>query len=325
VSEIKLDLIDLDQELPGQRRFISCWLGQGQGTNFIVDPGPPATGDYLVGELERLGLERLDLILLTHIHLDHGGATARILERWPEARVACHKAGRKHLIDPSRLWQGSLQVLGHKAEVYGEPQPVPEHCLLPEGAAIAPGVRSIATPGHAPHHLAFLVGEDLFVGEAAGTFSALQDGEKAGLDFQGEEYYLRPATPPRFVLPVATESLTRLLALQPRPRRLCFAHHGSFCGDVAALLAAARDQLELWVGVIARWLERNAGGGVSGPSEDETALLDGLARALREADPRFARGGRLPADIRAREQDFTRQTLRGMLGYLETLEGHTGG
>lgn len=308
--EARLDLIDLDQQLPGQRRFISCWVGRAAEGAFIVDPGPPATADFLIARLEQLGVTELDLILLTHIHLDHGGATARILDRWPSARVLCHPRGRPHLVDPARLWAGSRQVLGHKAEVYGRPRPVDEAALAAEPRNERLGVTSVETPGHAPHHLAFLWRGNLLIGEAAGTFSTL------GLGADSEDYYLRPATPPRFVLPVATSSLDRLLKLKEMPGRICFAHHGQFTGDVPGLLGEARHQLELWVATAAAFLAGRTGGVVPEPGDGLEALLPDLADVLRAADPRFARGVRLPADIREREADFTRQTLRGVLGYL---------
>jgi len=311
----QLDLIDLDQELPGQRRFISCWLSRCDRGSFIVDPGPPATADHLIARLEELGVTRLDHILLTHIHLDHGGATAQVLRRWPEARVICHKVGRKHLIDPTRLWEGSLQVLGHKAEVYGQPLPVPQSALVDDIQDSAAGIFGVLTPGHAPHHVAFIQAGHLFVGEAAGTFSSLgQDPENQG--YVGDDYYLRPATPPRFFLSVATESLDRLLALDPAPHRICFAHHGSFSGDVAALLQTARGQLEQWVTTIENHLNLNWNTVVPGAGPELDGLLKQLPDILRAADPRFARGEQLPADIRQREADFTRQTLKGMLGFI---------
>jgi len=309
-GDTQLHLIDLDQDLPGQRRFISCWVVQSAGEVFIVDPGPPSTADYLVGELERLGVDRLDHILLTHIHLDHGGATARILERWPQARVLCHKAGRSHLVDPQRLWEGSLQVLGRKAEVYGQPLPVPESSLAVEPKDVPAGLLVIPTPGHAPHHQSFLFDGNLFVGEAAGTFSDLGGGSGT------YGYYLRPATPPRFFLPVAAGSLDRLLTLAPSAERICFAHHGEFTGDVPGLLRSARNQLQLWVETAESCLARDGGGDVpaAGPALDD--LQAGILDRLRQVDPLFRRGSRLPADIRERERDFSRQTLRGILGYL---------
>ena len=303
-----LQLIDLDQELPGQRRFISCWVGSHQGRYFVVDPGPPSTGEYLVAKLEAMHLPRLDFILLTHIHLDHAGATSQVLKCWPEAQVFCHRIGRPHLMDPSRLWQGSLKVLGIKAEVYGEPQPVPECALVGSAVLLEHGIKVVSTPGHAPHHVSFFCGENLFLGESAGTFSSL-DGLLDSLDC-----YLRPATPPRFFPEVADRSLLNMLEQFPLPKRLCFAHHGQFCGDMVALLEQARWQLKKWVEVVDDTLGKE---GVD--PEDEAAVEDlfpELVKQLTLADPFFARGRNLPQDIRLREEDFTRQTLRGITGYL---------
>ena len=309
-GETVYHLIDLDQELPGQRRFISCWAGLGPDLAFIVDPGPPSTAGRLVAALEELGVARLDFILLTHVHLDHGGCTARILARWPEARVVAHPRGRPHLVDPARLWEGSRQVLGRKAEVYGEPVPVPAAALAEYGEAAARGIAVIETPGHAPHHVAFVHGDGIFLGECAGTFSTLGRGPETS------EWYLRPATPPRFLLETAEASLDRVLALDPLPRRLFFAHHGEFRGDGRRLLTEARAQLRLWVDTVRGVRDGLAALPHTEQPADEEALMVLLRGALTAADPAYARGAALPADIRERERDFTRQTLRGMLGYL---------
>ena len=305
-----LTLIDLDQPLPGQRRFISCWVSRSPGLTFVVDPGPPGTADYLVAELEKLGVEQLDFVLLTHVHLDHGGCTARILERWPGARVVCHEKGRPHLIDPARLWKGSRAVLGRKAEVYGQPAPVPADALAGIEILKPHEIRVIDTPGHAAHHQAFLHRGDLFLGESAGTFSTL--GNRPDTD----DYYLRPATPPRFFLEVARDSVDRLLDLDPVPANLLFAHHGRFCGDIPGLLRTARDQLTHWVETVREVVKTHQGLPHTEQDEQGTALRDAIMRKLVERDPYFARGAALPEDIQERERDFTHQTLRGMLEYL---------
>ncbi|MCP4293754.1 MAG: MBL fold metallo-hydrolase [bacterium] len=303
-----LHLIDLDQNLPGQRRFISCWVGSLNGQYFLVDPGPPSTGDFLVSSLESLNLPRVDVVLLTHIHLDHAGATSHILERWPAARVFCQSKGRPHLVDPGKLWQGSLSVLGHKAEVYGEPQPVPENSLMNEPELAENGMQVIKTPGHAPHHVSFVCGENLFLGESAGTFSNLH--KPAG----SVDYYLRPATPPRFFPDIADQSLKAMLDWTPFPERLCFAHHGSFEGNGRVLLEQARHQLKLWIKVVGQTLKE---AGIN-PAHDSAVQNHApeLIQILRDADPFFARGSELPKDIQQRETDFTNQTLRGMAGFL---------
>lgn len=311
MSQELLKLIDLDQDLPGQRRFISCWVGSHQGQYFVVDPGPSSTGEYLVAQLETMHLPRIDFVLLTHIHLDHAGCTARVLERWPRARVFCQKVGRFHLSDPEKLWQGSLAVLGHKAEVYGEPLPVPANSFIDEKGLADHGIAVIPTPGHAPHHVSFVCGENLFLGESAGTFSTL-GGPKDSL-----ECYLRPATPPRFFPKVYDTSLQAMLEISPFPRRLCFAHHGQFTGDGKTLLREARAQLKLWVEVVRETL---LGLGVdASDSEAVEACVPDLMAALRQKDAFFARGQSLPEDIREREEDFTRQTLRGITGHLATV------
>ena len=45
-----------------------------------------------------------------------------------------------------------------------------------------------------------------------------------------------------------------------------------------------------------------------------------MARLLA-TDPDFSRRGELPPDIQEREQDFTRQTLRGMVQYVAERDG----
>ncbi|MFT5233259.1 MAG: glyoxylase-like metal-dependent hydrolase (beta-lactamase superfamily II) [Candidatus Krumholzibacteriia bacterium] len=306
-----LHLIDLDQELPGQRRFISCWVSVAAGRTYVVDPGPSSTADYLIRELERLGVESLDYILLTHVHLDHGGCTALILRRWPKARVICHPRGRRHLMDPARLWAGSQSVLGHKAEVYGEPLPVPAESLAENSEAEAAGITVIDTPGHAPHHHSFVDGKYLFLGECAGTFSTLEAGPLTA------DYYLRPATPPRFRLETALASLDSVLALDPFPTYLMFAHHGHYAGDTKKLITEARQQLILWTDVVRQTRDNLAALSHTEQPENEDALMDLLRAELRRADPHFALGTELPTDIRERERDFTSQTLRGILGYLQ--------
>ncbi|MFO7652835.1 MAG: MBL fold metallo-hydrolase [Candidatus Krumholzibacteriia bacterium] len=335
-------LVDLDQPLTGQRCFISAWLvpapGADGGTGWLlVDPGPPSTADVLLRALQARGVERLELVLLTHVHLDHAGATSAVLQRYPEARVAVHERGREHLLDPERLWHGSLRVLGPVAEVYGRPRPVPAAALATGDELAACGVRTVPTPGHAAHHQSFVHGDTLYVGEAAGTYldeeaegfaAALPEAVRgAGTGTEpGAGFYLRPATPPRFFPGAALGSLERLIGLDPAPRHVAFAHHGLHTGDTRALLAAARDQLLAWLETAREeardHLARIAAAGTdAAPAplspQDLAAFAERTAARLRSVDPHFRRIDRLPPDIREREEQFTLQTLLGILDHLE--------
>ena len=287
--------IDLDQpSLAGFRKFISAWLYRGEDFTLLVDPGPLSTVPHLVGELRRRGIERLDYVLLTHIHIDHAGGTGALLREFPAARVICHPEGIRHLAAPEMLWQGSLKVLGRMAEAYGEIVPIPAERLQFTERIGATGVRVFPTPGHAQHHLCFLLDDLLFAGEAAGVRS-----EVAG------EIYLRPATPPRFLLPVALDSLDRMLAL--RPRRMVFAHYG-LVESAMEHLRIARRQLPLWVRGVA-----------ATAAVEESRREEALFAWLQERDENYRNIRRLPPDILGRERIFLGNTLRGMSEYVDSL------
>lgn len=291
-------LIDLDQKLPGHRKFLSCWAYTGPECSFVVDPGPRSTIERLIEGVKELGISRLDYILLTHIHLDHAGGVAELLHAFPRARVLCHEKGVKHILDPARLWQGSLQVLGKVAEVYQQPNPVPESSMARVSEVERTGIRVIPTPGHAAHHISFVLGDTLIAGEVIGLRCPVPAPHS-------EHTFLRPGTPPRFFLEKATASIDRLLALDPPPRRILFAHYGA---DERAVeyLKSGREQLHRWVNLL-RELSRH--------SRDD---LDGRAhRRLLEIDPLYAAFPYLEEDIQEREWFYFRQTLTGMLGYID--------
>ncbi len=290
-----LHLVDLD--LPSQqgfRQFIGSWvLRRGSGT-LLVDPGPRATVPVLLEALAALGVERLDAILLTHIHIDHAGGAGLLCERYPGARVWCHPAGIPHLVDPAKLWAGSRKVLGPLAEAYGEIAAVPAAVIghREEFAAGPFRVRALDTPGHAAHHLAFAVDDLLFAGEVAGVHRALPAGT-----------YLRPATPPTFFRDVYCRSLDRVAALGAA--HLCFGHYGH-TPEVRQTLALARSQIDLWVEVVRKHL-------AAGEEFPEEAIF----QELLEVDPHFGLYRSLPPDVQRRERTFFANAVAGIRGYLQ--------
>ncbi len=291
-----LSCIDLDESrLEGFSQFISAWLYQGDKFTFLVDPGPLATIPYLLSEIEKRGVERLDYILLTHIHIDHAGGTGELLKKFPEAQVICHPQGIKHMIEPEKLWQGSLKVLGHMAEVYGEIIPVPKANISFYEEIGDTGIRTFLTPGHARHHLCFLFDDLLFAGEVVGVRSPVESG-----------IYMRPATPPRFMLDVALDSIDRMIKLSPR--YLVIAHYG-LVEPALEYLQIGRNQLNLWVKGVKET-------GAGGDAEAEEKLFEWLL----EHDLNYRRIKELPPDIYARERYFLGNTMRGMKGYLESLK-----
>lgn len=159
-----LYLIRLEQEMKGFENCIGSWLFDGK-YKFLVDVGPKASVGRLVEGLKALNIEKLDFIFLTHIHIDHAGATGALIRRYPETKVICHASGVKHLIDPRKLWEGSKKVLGEVALKYGEIDPVPRRNIVSSAEFKLEGFQLVETPGHAPHHISLAYKEYLFAGE----------------------------------------------------------------------------------------------------------------------------------------------------------------
>jgi len=286
-------LIEIKQDMPGFNPFFGSWVCR-DGINFLVDVGPANTANRLIDSLVLLGLEKVDYILLTHIHIDHGGALADLLDYYPMAKVICHEKGIKHLVEPSNLWAGSLGVLGDLAKSYGPPKPVAKERLIPHTECNLKDLMVIETPGHALHHLSYSYKDRLFVGEAAGNYLTVN-----GLD------YLRPATPPRFFLDLFLKSIDRLLALEDQPIR--YAHFGG-AANSHRMLNMFRDQLIRWEAIIGESVRQG------GNSE---YIITSCIDLLLEKDPNLAAFRILDPDIQAREKVFMANGVRGFVEFLK--------
>lgn len=167
-------LLDLHfQDVPGVIAAHVFDTGDGLA---VVDVGPGSTLPALEAGLAALGATLSDVrhLLLTHIHLDHAGGAGTLLERSPRARAYVHERGAAHLSRPERLLASAGQIYGGEMDrLWGEMRPTPPDRLkvLSGGETLRLGtreVRPLSTPGHAVHHLAYHVEDDLFVGDVGG-------------------------------------------------------------------------------------------------------------------------------------------------------------
>lgn len=165
-----MDLLHLD--LDGA---ICCYLVDAEEPT-IVDPGPTTTLARLVGELASRGVGPADLrhVVLTHIHLDHAGATGHLVDAFPNARVHVHEDGASHMVDPERLVASTRRTFGDLHDrLWGDVKPVAADRIRawrPGEPGPWAGLRPISTPGHIAHHLAYLDERDgtLFSGDSMG-------------------------------------------------------------------------------------------------------------------------------------------------------------
>jgi glyoxylase-like metal-dependent hydrolase (beta-lactamase superfamily II) len=290
-----LFLITLDPSLQGFENFIGVWLYQGD-INFIVDVGPSITAPKLIKALEDLNVDHLDYILLTHIHIDHAGGIGEVANHFTETPIICHKTGIKHLVDPSRLWEGTIKTLGILGQGYGPITGVDENRFLDAETFKSNGIKTVLTPGHSAHHVSFLADDYLFSGEAGGVCFFVEP------DYE----YLRPATPPTFSMEIAVKSIDKLIA--EGPNRICYSHFG-MNNDAKGMLLRHKEQLYLWEKIIGDERE-------SSPKKD---FISDCLKLLLQNDGNLAGFFALNQYAQGRERGFLTNSIRGFAGYLENL------
>jgi glyoxylase-like metal-dependent hydrolase (beta-lactamase superfamily II) len=217
---------ELDVRHLGHPRVICCHEPE-PGT--LVDPGPAASID---GLLAALGDTEPRRILLTHIHLDHAGATGVLVRRFPDVEVWVHRKGAPHVVDPSKLVASATRLYGDDMDrLWGEIAPVPEQNLrVLDGGETVDGYRVEYTPGHASHHVAYLH-------EATGTALC---GDVAGVRI-GDGPVIAPTPPPDIDVEAWHRSIDVIAGW--RPERLALTHFGSFA-DAAEHLARLHAELD---------------------------------------------------------------------------------
>lgn len=185
----------------------------------LIETGPVAGSDSLLIKLEELKIiDKIKYVIVTHIHLDHGGGMGKILRNIKNAIGIVHPRAVKHLINPKKLWYASKESLGWLAELYGEPEPAPKDKLMgvKDGYEIKIGksqLKIIHTVGHASHHISVYdkSSETLFVGDSAGIYLK-------------EFNMIIPTTMPPFILDYYLKSIDKQVAL--KPKRLAYTHTG---------------------------------------------------------------------------------------------------
>jgi glyoxylase-like metal-dependent hydrolase (beta-lactamase superfamily II) len=250
----------------GRDRVICAYEVDG----LIVDPGPTTCMDTL---LDALGGQEPRALLLTHIHLDHAGASGALVRRFPDLTVYVHERGAPHLIDPSKLLGSAGQLYGDDMErLWGEVVPVPEENIRTlSGGETVEGFRVEYTPGHASHHVSYFHEDtgDAYVGDTA------------GVRIPPIDYVMSPTPPPDIDIEKWNASLDVIEGW--RPERVRLTHFGAF-DNVEEHITQLRGRLAAW-GEVAKVSDMDRFIEVMSAEIGASADGDSLERYFQAAPP----------------------------------------
>lgn len=224
-----IDLRFLDEE-----KEIGVYLLETSEGPALFDCGPASTIEHLREGLREHDLDIGDLrhLLLSHIHLDHAGATGELVRENPSLTVWLSPIGVPHLADPEKLVTSARRLFPNFDELWGPVTPVPRSNMrAAEGRVL--GWDVFPTPGHASHHVAY---------ERDGTILA---GDATGVRILPSDYVQPVAPPPDIDLEAWRRSVDEIEARAPG--RLALIHFGVVT-DVPAHLALFRASLDRWSG-----------------------------------------------------------------------------
>jgi len=238
----------LDLHFQGLPETVAAFLVIGPTGPVLVESGPGSTLPRLTSELARFGVQPADVrdVLLTHIHLDHGGAAGWWAQQG--AQIHVHHFGAPHLVDPSKLLASAQRIYGDLMQpLWGDylASPVERVHAVRDGEVIeAGGLRFTAldTPGHARHHLVYQLDDVAFTGDLA------------GIRLSGRPHVRLPTPPPEFDLAEWQASLDKVRARNFQ--RLYLTHFGAV-DDAAAHWEQLAALLPLYPAFVKAVLEQN--------------------------------------------------------------------
>ena len=240
----------IDAEYLGYECFAATYLlQQGDRAAFIETANAPAVPHMLEVLAEKgLSREQVDYVVITHVHLDHAGGAASLMQACPNATLLAHPNAAKHAIDPSKLVRSAKDVYGEArfAEMYGKIEPIPskrvrimddEETLDWNGRRL----HFLHTRGHANHHFCVYdpASSGIFTGDSFGlVYPALQTN---GL------FAIPSTSPTDFDAAEAKASLNRIVDTGATTAYLT--HFGGVT-DLKGVAKQLHDQLDRYAAIV---------------------------------------------------------------------------
>jgi glyoxylase-like metal-dependent hydrolase (beta-lactamase superfamily II) len=219
------------------QQSIAAFLLETTDAPVLIETGPHSTIAHLTEGLKKYGytLDDIKHVFITHIHLDHAGAAWDFAQRG--ATIYLHPAGQAHLANPEKLMSSARRIYQDQMDaLWGQMNAIAPERLRPveHGETLFIGDTSIVawhTPGHAIHHIAWQVGNNMFTGDVAGVRI-------------NQKMPVPPCPPPDIDLAAWQQSIQLLQNLDLQA--LYLTHFGKI-NDVAKHLSQLEQNLTDWV------------------------------------------------------------------------------
>jgi len=181
-----------------QKEFAASYLRiEGEQAVFI-ETNTTHSVPLLLKQLKDEGLdpENVKYVIITHVHLDHAGGTAALMQICKNAKLLAHPKAARHMINPEKLISSARKVYGEKLfdELYGvigsiDPSRVQ---VIDDGQEVLVNdsvLKFIYTKGHATHHFSIVdeKNDAVFTGDTFGLFYPI---------LQKEGFFILPSTSP---------------------------------------------------------------------------------------------------------------------------------
>ena len=231
----------IDLHFQGIPNTIGVYLVIHNQGGALVECGPGSTLPTLIQGLSDHGLTTADIkdVFLTHIHLDHAGSAGWWARQG--ARIHVHSIGAPHLGNPGKLLASAERIYGDQMDsLWGDFLPVPEEHINPVQGDLqiqleGLDIHAMDTPGHANHHISYLINGVCFCGDVG------------GVHIKGIPFVRLPTVPPDFNPVKWRQSIKKFR----KEKILAFAptHFGIHQDAVWHLnaLEKALDEIDVWM------------------------------------------------------------------------------